>query len=312
MPDSVIKKLKWMGKHDKQNGRLTFAEDEEYKMRPLIDDNAVEPETPSMSFPDIPVEHPGILYAGKMPETTVIPDLEPPTPTDDKLEAAEDAASLGNADFGSHKADLLRRAQLAGVNVVKPAPPPVAPIYHVHHHNNINFIPAHADKVEDAPVDKDEDAPEDNVENNIVERYPDSSDDEDDNDYDPDDPNKAPKSEDESYKSSSEDDYGVETVFEDEALEDEPTEQCSSGCKQRAPDRLKDYEVSMLNAEGNEEESIRLTGEDVPYFGTILIQLSLKQGLKVFGKLGEAGAMKEIQQLHDMETFFPRDPKTLT
>ena len=42
------------------------------------------------------------------------------------------------------------------------------------------------------------------------------------------------------------------------------------------------------------------------------MQMSLKQGLKVFGKKGEAGAMKEMQQLHDMETFFPRDPKSMT
>jgi hypothetical protein len=39
------------------------------------------------------------------------------------------------------------------------------------------------------------------------------------------------------------------------------------------------------------------------------MQMSLKQGLKVFGKKGEAGAMKEMQQLHDIETFFPERPE---
>lgn len=40
--------------------------------------------------------------------------------------------------------------------------------------------------------------------------------------------------------------------------------------------------------------------------------MSLKQGLKVFGKNREKSAMKKTKQLHDMETFSPRDPTSLT
>jgi hypothetical protein len=43
-----------------------------------------------------------------------------------------------------------------------------------------------------------------------------------------------------------------------------------------------------------------------------MAQLSLKEGLKRFGQRGKQGALKEMRQLHDMKTFFPRDPKTLT
>ena len=37
----------------------------------------------------------------------------------------------------------------------------------------------------------------------------------------------------------------------------------------------------------------------------ILTQLSLREGLKWFGKQGKVGALKEMRQLHDMRTFFP-------
>jgi hypothetical protein len=43
-----------------------------------------------------------------------------------------------------------------------------------------------------------------------------------------------------------------------------------------------------------------------------MMQLSLKEGLKRFGQRGKQGALKEMRQLHDMRTFFPRDPKTVT
>ena len=43
-----------------------------------------------------------------------------------------------------------------------------------------------------------------------------------------------------------------------------------------------------------------------------MTQLSLKQGLKVFGEKRRATALKEVTQLHDMSCFFPRDPKSLT
>ena len=43
-----------------------------------------------------------------------------------------------------------------------------------------------------------------------------------------------------------------------------------------------------------------------------MTQLSLREGLKHFGERGKQGALQEMKLLHDMRTFIPRDPKTLT
>lgn len=43
-----------------------------------------------------------------------------------------------------------------------------------------------------------------------------------------------------------------------------------------------------------------------------MTQLGLKQGIKTLGVRAEDEAFNEMKQLHDMVTFFPRDPKTLT
>ena len=45
---------------------------------------------------------------------------------------------------------------------------------------------------------------------------------------------------------------------------------------------------------------------------SVMMQLSLKKGLKEFGKEGEEAAIKEMQQHHDMETFRPRYALELT
>ena len=38
----------------------------------------------------------------------------------------------------------------------------------------------------------------------------------------------------------------------------------------------------------------------------------LKKGLEQFGKEGQKAVTKELQQLHDMVTYLPQDPKKLT
>jgi hypothetical protein len=42
-----------------------------------------------------------------------------------------------------------------------------------------------------------------------------------------------------------------------------------------------------------------------------MIQPSLRDGLKRFGKKAAQGAFKEVQQLHDMKTFFLRNTNSL-
>ena len=46
---------------------------------------------------------------------------------------------------------------------------------------------------------------------------------------------------------------------------------------------------------------------EVDVLGVIMTQLSLREGLKLFGERGKQGALKEMKQLHDMRTFIPRD-----
>ena len=48
------------------------------------------------------------------------------------------------------------------------------------------------------------------------------------------------------------------------------------------------------------EQPILLREDEHEAFTIIMTQLSLRQGLKVFGKRGEAAALKEVMQLHDM------------
>ena len=44
---------------------------------------------------------------------------------------------------------------------------------------------------------------------------------------------------------------------------------------------------------------------------TILTQYSIKQGLKVFGKKGEAAVRKELQKFHDRRVVEPKKPQDL-
>ena len=43
-----------------------------------------------------------------------------------------------------------------------------------------------------------------------------------------------------------------------------------------------------------------------PMLGQIIMQMSLKQSLRHFGKRAEGGTMKEIKQQHKMRMFRPR------
>ena len=60
------------------------------------------------------------------------------------------------------------------------------------------------------------------------------------------------------------------------------------------------------------EQPILLHDEEHEAFAISMTQLSLKQGLKVFGERGKAAALKEVTQLRGMSCFFPRDPTSLT
>lgn len=51
------------------------------------------------------------------------------------------------------------------------------------------------------------------------------------------------------------------------------------------------------------EDPIELMGGEEAIFGSIMMQLSLKAGLKKWGKKGEESAMKKMTQMHDLQPF---------
>ena len=59
----------------------------------------------------------------------------------------------------------------------------------------------------------------------------------------------------------------------------------------------------------DDEDTISVKDDEIAYMVVMLTQMSLKAGLKAFGDQGKGSALKEMTQLHDMDTFFPRDPK---
>jgi hypothetical protein len=61
-----------------------------------------------------------------------------------------------------------------------------------------------------------------------------------------------------------------------------------------------------------EDDPIELYEGKEAIFGSIMMQLSLKAGLKKWGKRGEESAMKEMTQLHDLQAISSRDPSTMT
>jgi hypothetical protein len=110
MPDSVIRKLERWGRRDKQNGRLTFADrnnnafdwDDEYELKPLIDDNAIEPEHPA-PFPDIPAEMPGVDLETNIPAVTE----KQGTDAEERHQNETRARALENANLGPRDLAVL-------------------------------------------------------------------------------------------------------------------------------------------------------------------------------------------------------------
>jgi len=52
--------------------------------------------------------------------------------------------------------------------------------------------------------------------------------------------------------------------------------------------------------------------DELGYLGIVMLQMSLKEGLKIWGKKGKKSAVREMTQLHDINTFISRDAKRLT
>jgi hypothetical protein len=317
IPDSIIKKVNAMGRKDHKHGRLRFCDrnnqpfdwDEENEI--LIEDNAVEPEP--AAFPDIPAEMPGVEKESDyedLPEAAVEED---PTPTEEEL---IDAAIL-NANFGPREAEVLQQSRSTGV---------------VGHQNgqdiviNVEYNP---EEIAD-PMDEEED---------------------EDNEGAPQLDDAADSSDDETFTPDDESDIELEE-FEEEPLEDEnDDDQQAPRRSQRNRTPIEQFvpnqssymhaavtnepRIQVINPKMFDPMAVRQFGlkkyppkkgmpnddldkpfeiqhDEVEVLGIIMAQMSLKEGLRLFGERAENGATKEMKQLHDMKTFFPRDARSLS
>ena len=169
---------------------------------------------------------------------------------------------------------------------------PFRPVYNIHH--NYNLVPHEQYKLDENEQDEPEDGEDgqNDLTPPLLQQLDESS-------------------EDESYVDSEGSDEELDEdayLEEEEALEDRPA--CTrSGRETRIPDRYNDF--TMLSAL-NPEETLIAQEDELGYLGVVMLQMSLKEGLKILGEKGEKSALKEMTQLHDMDTFTPRDPRTLT
>ena len=60
------------------------------------------------------------------------------------------------------------------------------------------------------------------------------------------------------------------------------------------------------------ETPIPVHKDELGVLRTIMTQMSLNEGFRWFDERGRVGAYKELKQLHDMHSFFPRNPRTLS
>ena len=297
MPDDVIERVHYWGLKDKQQANnFTFRnrnnEDFAWDDDPLVSDNAIEPEI--APFPDLPAVLPGIELERDQPTPAVVPDTDP---VDDPagIDFAARAAAAANANFAPN----LVPPEIAEDD--RSDMPPQQPIQ-----NNIVY---------NLQVNRIE--PDDN--NDQIEQQDD--DDIDDPTYNPD----------TDVDDGEDDSLDLDDYEDARSAEEEPEEPPRrSDRDRRAPTYFHD-EYNFLQQRGRwteademektlvdenvsceVEEPIELQPGEELVFGAIMAQLSLKQGLKKWGQRGADSAMKEMRQMHDLQAFFPRDPKTMT
>ncbi|KAL7509413.1 hypothetical protein ACHAXN_008345, partial [Cyclotella atomus] len=290
VPDSVIKKVEQLAAKDGRYGNLSFANrngdlfawnnevDEEH------DQMLVEQSNP---HPDIPAELPGVLREADIPVTTdaVIDEDEIPGVPERRA-----AANVGLLDGDDANMPII--------------------------------IPANPNEIDDAAED-DEDiidagvlpphAPDPNA---IVHIDNDSStasqewNNENNNDHD-----------ETLVKDVNEDEEEDETTGvgpnDDENAQDEDEEDAGarrSSRRNKGQQKSKPYDEYLLFSHAKKENDCdpipREEWEEYA-FGIALQQYSIKAGLRKFGIRGERAVSKELQQLHDMVTFFPLDPSTI-
>ena len=339
MPDAILKRTEAIGLRNKNDAKLHFQnrknkqfdwDMEDEGDDSLVEDNASDSEM--APFPDIPAKMPGVDLEEQL--TSPLPEIEP---TEGQNFEARTATAAANANFGPREAGILGQNPEQGE--VAEAQQPEEIIL------NVNVVPAEVEEFgpgdDNASADSYYGPTE---ETNEQEEYY-SEDDKDDEDYAPEllsEYNSS--SEEEDYDDEDDEEEVIPTPRSGRAIRPrdrlnllsvrDEREECaydlteesrkpegsrSAGgkeeCSDTEPETDSDSELGDTSKDHSwedvvldsidGEEAIIIEEEEAPVFGAILLQLSLKKGLRQWGNKAEKSATKEMRQLHDMLSFFP-------
>jgi hypothetical protein len=309
IPDSMINKLHRLAARDGNLGNLAFANrhGDLFAWNDDVDaemgENLVTPEI--SSYPDIPVEFPGVELERDIPITagTVIDEAEIPGVAEHI--AAANAGLLEDDGTGDQPiviehddGDVDPPQDDDGIIAINagpiggPAPQNVVEVND--DSDNASFTSAaqewddlqqHTDAGDETNPTTETDANDDTAaENEEHFKVEDVDEEEDDEDYGEPAPRRSARQNKGQQKPRPYDEYLNQTSFS-----------FFSHAKEVSNAQPVDREEWMDWA-----------------LGVALMQYSIKAGLKKFGEKGEAVVTKELKQLHDMTTFYPVDSKTLT
>jgi hypothetical protein len=308
VPDSIIKKVQQLAARDNRYGNLSFANrhgdlfgwndevDKEY------DQMLVERTNP---HPDLPAELPGVLREEDLPNTT------DPVVDEDEITGVAEHRALANANLlddddaeephmipgnakeimGPGNADNDDDDGILVIGNVPPAATNADQIINIDDENssvtsqewnNINNNNQQIDE-DDDEVQIDTKTNEDENEQQTTGVETTGVDDDDDEEFE----------------------YDVDP-------EDTRRRSSRSNKGKTAPKSYDKYLLFSHAKEENDCKPIPRDEWDEYAFGIALQQYSIKAGLKKFGEKGKAAVTKELKQLHDMVTFFPIDPATVT
>jgi len=335
MPESLIVKINKWGKRNKQAGRIRFADRDgnefEWNDEQLVHDNAPEHEEAVAPFPATPAELPGIDLERNLPGD-MLPVVEDEEPS--MAERAE--AALINAGLAPRQAieNPGVGVQNAGVGgAVNYVPAQEDEIDEIVEHNDDNddddddssYHTADAD--DDEPSELDTDVDESSDDEEVAET------DNEDELADMDESMNVRRSRrtisrptDLNYDRlgalANEIEVGEIHLTKGGRVHFHPDTVTSITTRPRTKKKdmsslyynESDYKKFKEEADAEDKvDPIELAEDEVELFGFLMMQVSLRKGMELFGEeRTKRGAYKEVKQLHDLNVFFPRDPKTLT
>ena len=337
MPDSMIARVEQWARMDKQaryqnlafqNRNMEwFGWGDDDDGMPLVEDSTVEPPLPA-PFPDIPAELPGIPLKCNdlMLALTIAPGTVPAPMIEDLARRALTNANIGPNIIPSEDVED-DRSGLRGPQQPHVPQQPHFPL------RDMIICRIFSDNDEAIGNDGDEGIPD------LVNANDDSSGDEDDDDKvgashnvgslhsqgESDDKDKDYTPGDQEDVSLDKDRSATEhrSAEDKEETEPETVRRGTRTRETRLPRKLANFQMLLARGDfkqadeiekeldsemgtfGEVDEPIVLEEGKEAVLGCIMLQLSLKQGLKKWGKQGEESAMKEMHQMHDLNAFFP-------